>query len=149
MHSRAQLSTGNRRETSCQEIGVGILSRQIEPGGLKNFAAQLKEGARTVRFMRPRFFCRAVSSIPRPSLGCGRVSFPLGVSCLRLCRDCPHRTLLASRYVSLTLPDGRGAPPKKPVMTKARVRKSRAATQPPPRLPTMIPPCRMFDASSP
>jgi len=35
---------------------VGILSRQIEPGGLKNFAAQLKEGARAARFLRPRFF---------------------------------------------------------------------------------------------
>jgi hypothetical protein len=56
LHSHAQLSTENLRETSCQENGLGILSPQIEPGGLKNFAAQLKEGARAARFMRPRFF---------------------------------------------------------------------------------------------
>jgi hypothetical protein len=31
---------------------------QIEPGSLKNFAAQLKEGARTARFQRPQFFPR-------------------------------------------------------------------------------------------
>ena len=31
---------------------------QIEPGSLKNFTAQLKEGAGTARLMRPQFFCR-------------------------------------------------------------------------------------------
>ena len=56
MHSRAQESTGKVRGTSCQG-GIGsLLWRQIEPGSLKNFAAQLIEGARAERFMRPRFF---------------------------------------------------------------------------------------------
>jgi hypothetical protein len=57
LHRHAQVSTGNRSETSCQVPFVGLLSRQIEPGSFKHFAAQLKEGARTERFMRPQFFC--------------------------------------------------------------------------------------------
>jgi hypothetical protein len=38
-----------------------LLSRQIEPGSLKNFAAQLKEGARTARLLRPQFFSLSFS----------------------------------------------------------------------------------------
>jgi hypothetical protein len=57
LHKGTQVSTEKESETSCQENGAGIFSRQIEPGSIKNFAAQLKEGARTERLMRPRFFC--------------------------------------------------------------------------------------------
>jgi hypothetical protein len=57
LHTHSQLSTANRRESSCQVLAEALLSRQIEPGGLKNFAAQLNGGARTERLMRPQFFC--------------------------------------------------------------------------------------------
>ena len=53
LHRHAQLSTGNLSETSCQGAIVGLLSLQIEPGSLKNFAAQLKEGAKAARPLRP------------------------------------------------------------------------------------------------
>jgi hypothetical protein len=56
LHSHPQLSTANQPETSCQLAFQGLLSTQIEPGSLKNFAAQLKEGARAARFERPQFF---------------------------------------------------------------------------------------------
>jgi hypothetical protein len=38
-----------------------LFFRQIEPRGLKNFAAQLKEGARTARLLRPQFFSFSLS----------------------------------------------------------------------------------------
>ena len=59
MHRNPQ---GKWGETSCQGERAGIEWRQIEPGSLKNFAAQLKEGARAERFMRPQFFLGEESS---------------------------------------------------------------------------------------
>jgi hypothetical protein len=56
LHSLPQKYTANLRETSCQLAPSSLQCPQIEPGSLKNFAAQLKEGARTARFQRPRFF---------------------------------------------------------------------------------------------
>ena len=56
LHRSAQVSTGKARETSCQGANAGLLSSQIAPESVMNFAAQLKEGARAARLMRPRFF---------------------------------------------------------------------------------------------
>jgi hypothetical protein len=108
LHSRAQLSTGNRRETSCQEIAVGILSRQIEPGGLNNFAAQLKEGARAARFMRPRFFCPPAcrSQFPSPLFSlCSSRAF-LGFSAEALAKA--GGALFASRKLLRDGPQSKG-----------------------------------------
>src|SRR5215469_1413565 len=66
LHKGTQVSTEKKSETSCQENGTGIFSRQIEPGKHKNFAAQLKEGARTERLMRPRFFLPERKNRPLP-----------------------------------------------------------------------------------
>src|SRR6266849_10121776 len=57
MHSRPQLSTTKRSETTCKAEIEALSSRQIEPGSLKNFSAQLKEGAKASRLMRLRIFC--------------------------------------------------------------------------------------------
>jgi len=35
LHKGAQVSTEKESETSCQENGAGIFSRQIEPGSIK------------------------------------------------------------------------------------------------------------------
>ena len=52
-------------DTYCQLPVLGIFCPQIEPKSLKNFAAQLKEGARIARFERPQFFIWLLFS-PRP-----------------------------------------------------------------------------------
>jgi hypothetical protein len=56
-HTHPHDSTDNLLETSCQVETTSLFWRQIEPGSLKNFAAQLNEGARIARFLRPQFFC--------------------------------------------------------------------------------------------
>jgi hypothetical protein len=56
LHRLAQICTGKLGETSCQDLARRLQCLQIEPGSLKNFAAQLKEGARAARFERPQFF---------------------------------------------------------------------------------------------
>src|SRR5579864_2857068 len=55
-HRHAQASTGKPTDSSCQEKAGGLSSRQIEPGSLKNLAAQLKEGAAVARPLRPQSF---------------------------------------------------------------------------------------------
>ena len=59
LHRRAQLSTTKLSETTCKGEIEALSLRQIEPGSLKNFSAQLKEGAKASRPMRPRFFAPA------------------------------------------------------------------------------------------
>jgi len=59
LHRHTQLSTVEFSDSSCQENWVGLLSRQIEPGSFKNFAAQLNEGAAAARLLRPQFFGRS------------------------------------------------------------------------------------------
>jgi hypothetical protein len=56
LHSRAQKSTTKQAESSCQAKAAGLLSRQIGSRSLKNFAAQLKEGATAARLLRLQFF---------------------------------------------------------------------------------------------
>jgi hypothetical protein len=68
LHTHTQLSTASRRESSCQVLTEVLLSRQIEPGGLKNFAAQLNGGAGTARLMRPQFFLPALLHLTVSSL---------------------------------------------------------------------------------
>ena len=58
LHSLPQKCTAKLHKTSCQPASPSLQCPQIEPGSLKNFAAQLKEGARTARFQRPQFFSR-------------------------------------------------------------------------------------------
>jgi len=43
---------------------AGISCGQIEPGSLKNFAAQLSEGALTARLVRPQFLV-LVRNLPK------------------------------------------------------------------------------------
>jgi hypothetical protein len=45
LHSRPQLSTRKQSKITCQVETAGLRSRQIESGSVKNFSAQLKEGA--------------------------------------------------------------------------------------------------------
>jgi L-methionine (R)-S-oxide reductase len=61
LHSHSQLSTRKQAKTSCQVQTELLSSRQVEPGSLKNFAAQSKEGAIAERLMRPQFFSAAAS----------------------------------------------------------------------------------------
>lgn len=56
LHTRSQISAAKQSNTSCQAGTQTLLSPQIGPGSLKNFAAQLKEGAIAERLMRPQFF---------------------------------------------------------------------------------------------
>jgi len=65
LHRNAQIFTEKQKQTSCQVFASRLLCGQIEPGSLKNFAAQLKEGAEAARRLRPRFFCGAVCESAR------------------------------------------------------------------------------------
>jgi len=51
-------------EPSCQLRSEVLFSRQIEPGNLKNFAAQLKEGAEPQGSSALDFFGPAVAVVP-------------------------------------------------------------------------------------